>query len=71
LNAQQAIELQRTHTVVARLINQGARQDQLERVLQQIYRDGNDALRSALIETNDALAALGYSRVSYTDALAD
>jgi hypothetical protein len=71
LNAQQAIELQRTHTVVARLINQGVRQEQLESVLQQIYRDGNDTLRSALIETNDALAALGYSRVSYPGALAD
>jgi hypothetical protein len=57
--------------MVARLAHQGVSQDQLERVLRGIYREGNDAMRSALHESNDALVALGYGRVAYSDPQGD
>jgi hypothetical protein len=57
--------------MVARLAHQGVSQDQLERVLRGIYREGSDAMRAALRESNDALAALGYGRVGYSDLQGD
>jgi hypothetical protein len=57
--------------MVARLAHQGVSQDQLERVLRGIYREGNDAMRSALHESNEALVALGYGRVGYSDLQGD
>jgi len=57
--------------MVARLAHQGVSQDQLERVLREIYRDGNDTMRSALLESNEALNALGYSTISYPDSPPD
>ena len=53
-------DLRRTYTMVARLAHQGVSQDHLERVLREIYREGNDTMRSALLESNAALSALGY-----------
>ena len=57
--------------MVARLAHQGVSQDQLERVLREIYRDGNDTMRSALLDSNEALSALGYGMISYPDSPAD
>jgi len=64
-------DLRRTYTIVARLAHQGVSQDRLERVLREIYREGNDAMRSALRESNEALVALGYGRVAYPEAAGD
>jgi hypothetical protein len=71
LDADRAIDLRRTYTMVARLTHQGATQDQLESVLRELYRDGNDAMRSALRESNEALVALGYARVAFPDLPGD
>lgn len=57
--------------MVARLAHQGVSQDHLERVLREIYLQGNDTMRTALIESNEALSALGYGTVSYVDLPAD
>lgn len=67
MNVETEIDLRRTYTLVARLAHEGVSQDQLERVLRGIYREGNDAMRSALRESNEALVALGYGRVGYSD----
>jgi len=71
LDLEQETDLRRTYTMVARLAHQGVSQDQLERVLREIYRDGNDTMRSALLESNEALNALGYSTISYPDSPPD
>jgi hypothetical protein len=42
-------------------------QEQLEHVLRDTYKDGNDVIRSALRQSNEALLALGYSVVRYPD----
>ncbi len=71
LDLEQETDLRRTYTMVARLAHQGVSQDHLERVLREIYRQGNDTMRSALLESNEALSALGYGTVSYVDSPAD
>jgi len=71
LDVEQETDLRRTYTMVARLAHQGVSQDQLERVLRDLYRDGNDTMRSALLESNEALNALGYSTIRYPDSPAD
>jgi hypothetical protein len=58
----------RTYTMVARLTQRGLTQDHLERVLREVYADGNDTVRSALRESNESLMALGYGSVAYADA---
>jgi hypothetical protein len=64
-------ELRRTYTVVARLAHQGLPQHQLERRLRDIYRNGNETRRAALQQSNEALVALGYSRILYSDLTGD
>lgn len=71
LDVEQETDLRRTYTMVARLAHQGVSQDHLERVLREIYRDGNETMRSALLESNEALNALGYSTISYPDLAPD
>jgi hypothetical protein len=71
LDVETETDLRRTYTMVARLAHQGVSQDQLERVLHDIYRSGNDTMRSALRESNDALIALGYGGVVYSDLPGD
>ncbi len=71
LDVEQETDLRRTYTMVARLAHQGVSQDHLERVLREIYREGNDTMRSALLQSNEALSALGYGTVSYPDSPAD
>jgi hypothetical protein len=71
LDVEQETDLRRTYTMVARLAHQGVSQEQLERVLREIYRDGNDTMRSALRDSNEALAALGYGTISYSDLRGD
>jgi len=71
LDVEQETDLRRTYTMVARLAHQGVSQDHLERVLREIYREGNDTMRSALLESNEALSALGYGTISYPDSPAD
>lgn len=71
LDVEQETDLRRTYTMVARLAHQGVSQDHLERVLREIYREGNDTMRAALLESNEALSALGYGTVSYADSPAD
>ncbi len=71
MDVEQETDLRRTYTMVARLAHQGVSQDQLERVLREIYRDGNDTMRSALLDSNEALSALGYGMISYPDSPAD
>ena len=67
LDIESANDLRRTHTLVARLAHAGVTQEQLEHVLCDIYKDGNDVIRSALRQSNEALLALGYSVVRYPD----
>ena len=64
-------DLRRTYTVVARLAHQGLAQDQLAQALREIYRNGNESMRAALLESNEALVALGYERIFYSDLAAD
>jgi hypothetical protein len=71
LDVEQETDLRRTYTMVARLAHQGVSQDHLERVLREVYRDGNDTMRSALLESNEALNALGYGSISYSDLPGD
>jgi hypothetical protein len=71
LDVEQETDLRRTHTMVARLAHQGVSQDHLERVLREIYRDGNETMRLALLDSNEALSALGYDTVSYPDPPVD
>jgi hypothetical protein len=61
----------RTYTMVARLADRGLTQDDLERVLREVYADGNDTVRTALRESNESLLALGYDRVAYTESPGD
>lgn len=57
--------------MVARLTQRGVPQDHLERVLREVYADGNDTVRSALRESNASLMALGYNSVAYADTPGD
>jgi predicted DNA-binding protein (UPF0278 family) len=71
LDVEQETDLRRTYTMVARLAHQGVSQDHLERVLREIYRDGNETMRLALLDSNEALSALGYDTVRYPGPPAD
>jgi hypothetical protein len=46
-------------------------QDDLARALREIYRNGNESMRAALRESNEALVALGYDRIFYSDLAVD
>jgi hypothetical protein len=58
-------------TIVARLVHDGVSQARTEHVLREICRECNDAMRSALRESNEALVALGCGRVTHPDAARD
>lgn len=54
-----------THQHVASLMKAGATQEELERDLQALWQDGNQAVRIALRRANEAIAAAGYRPVIY------